>query len=156
MNYLLRDIPEEFWARVKNAASIRGLSARAFLLNAAFNEIERTGGNFVDTKQEQHEMSCQDKYLNKLHAVGIECLIRDFELFKSIPHKISNIEAVKFLVNNYKYTLHSARTKVSNGKSIAQDEPAKAFCLRYIVNSKKINEVIRNKAKKLLDLNVGL
>jgi len=42
MNYVLENIPDELWRRIRQVAAMRGQSEKTFLLNAAFNEIERT------------------------------------------------------------------------------------------------------------------
>lgn len=42
MDYLFRDIPSDLWDKITRAAANRGQSERSFLLNAAFNEVERT------------------------------------------------------------------------------------------------------------------
>lgn len=51
MDYLLEDIPDELWQQIKDFARFRGLSEKAFLLNAAFNEIDRTGSVLGSQKE---------------------------------------------------------------------------------------------------------
>lgn len=63
MNYLLENIPDELWLRIKEFAEKRGQSEKTFILNAAFNEIERTSS--ILSSSEEAFMAANDSSLFK-------------------------------------------------------------------------------------------
>jgi hypothetical protein len=58
MDYLLENIPDELWLRIKEFAEKRGQSEKTFILNAAFNEIERTSS--ILSSSEEVPMTAND------------------------------------------------------------------------------------------------
>ena len=169
MDYLLEDIPEGLWERVAAAAAARGKSLRAFMIDAAFNEVERTdwvlqGRGRADAVRESGEEpapgTCTEAaadeggpqgrerlYLRNLRTVGIATFIKHYELFKGSP----NSEAVDALQAWEDYTYNSASTKVSTGKKIIRDPEALRFCLSHAAyKAERISQNLKDRARELL------
>lgn len=157
MDYLLEGIPEELWERLKIAASARGKSERSFLLDAAFNEIERTGSILPSqekyrprqgsTPNHKAPVEGETKFMRNLRTVGIGTLIDYYEVLK----ENNNRQAHEILRENEGYSYHSANTKVSIGKGIIRNREALLFCLKHIAHkSERITPERRAKALRIL------
>ena len=169
MDYLLEDIPEGLWKRVAAAAAARGNSLRSFMIDAAFNEVERTDAvllgrgaadvgakSVVEPGPDAHDEAAADEdgpqgrerlYLRNLRTVGIATFIKYYELFKGSP----NSEAVDALQAWEDYTYNSASTKVSTGKKIIRDPEALRFCLSHAAyKAERISQNLKDRARELL------
>lgn len=169
MDYLLEDIPEGLWKRVAAAATARGKSLRSFMIDAAFNEVERTDTVLLgreateagaqpaaEPRPDAHARVVTDPdgpeskerlYLRNLRTVGIATFIKHYELFKGSP----NSEAVDALQAWEDYTYNSASTKVSTGKRILNDPRALRFCLAHIAfKAERVSIDLKERARDLL------
>ena len=169
MDYLLEDIPDGLWEKVAAAAAARGKSLRSFMIDAAFNEVERTGAVLIgggavhgapnpdpkpapdahaeEGREDDGPQSRERLYLRNLRTVGIATFIKHYELFKASP----NSEAVDALQAWEDYTYNSASTKVSTGKKIIRDPEALRFCLSHAAyRAERISQNLKDRARELL------
>ena len=82
-----------------------------------------------------------------LNGVGIKIFIKYFEYFSN--DSLQTNDLIEILPNEY--TEKSRRSRISKARTIIKNHELLKDALKYIINSKKINNVIKNKAKKILD-----
>ena len=82
-----------------------------------------------------------------LNGVGIKIFIEYFEDFSN--DSLQTNDLIEILPNEY--TEKSRRSRISKARIIIKNYELLKDALKYIINSKKINNVIKNKAKKILD-----
>ncbi len=82
-----------------------------------------------------------------LNGVGIKIFIKYFEDFSN--NSLQTSDLIEILPNEY--TENSRRTRTSKARTIIKNHELLNEALKYIINSNKINNDIRSKAKKILN-----
>jgi len=82
-----------------------------------------------------------------LNGVGIKIFIEYFEDFSN--NSLQTNDLIEILPNEY--TEKSRRSRTSKARTIIKNHELLNDTLKYIINSKKIDNEVKNKAKKILD-----
>jgi len=82
-----------------------------------------------------------------LNGVGIKIFIEYFEDFSN--ESLQTNDLIEILPN--KYTEKSRRSRISKARTIIKNPYLLSDTLKYIINSNKIDNKIKNKAKKILN-----
>lgn len=85
------------------------------------------------------------KLMRIINSIGKACFIEHFEL---IMNSISKNVIIEQLMNLGKYSENGAKTRINCAKRILKNNLIREI-LEIIIESKKVTEATRNKARKL-------